>query len=354
MSTNSTSKQDYHVTSLGSFERLNTTNYIVWRINAKTMLDTMNAWEIVTGEEKMPTETSPAHSTRAKSGEADASNLQHAIDSFNERRKAAVALIRYSVITTIQRQLLLLQDPAEMWTMLNNQFNNTYSQTQRSLHASNLHTVRPHPSEKIGSFCECLQQYRDPIEGTKEEISDNATIHHLRNFAGIRFSEATHVLRKQLNNGTLTLQETINELCEYERNKLTHEINDPSNNTSGALLYSHSSGKKLLCQYCKKKGHHISDCRKKKAQESQKKSPSNPTHTRKDTGQSAGKKRSWDNFECWHCCETGHLEKDCTLKKRSDELKAVRNQKHFDKKGSAMVANGDNTEQSLILRSDLD
>jgi len=52
MSTNSTSKHDYHVTSLGSFEHLNTTNYIEWRINAKTMLDTMNTWEIVTGEEK--------------------------------------------------------------------------------------------------------------------------------------------------------------------------------------------------------------------------------------------------------------------------------------------------------------
>jgi len=202
MSTNSTSKHDYHVTSLGSFERLNTTNYIEWRINAKTMLDTMNAWEIVRGEEKMPTETSPAHSTRAKSGVTDASNLQRAIDSFNERRKSAVVLIRYSVNTTIQRQLLRLQDPAEMWTMLSNQFNKTYSQTQRSFHASNLHTVRPHPGEKIGSFCERLQQYRDPVEGTNEEISDNATIHHLLNFAGIRFSEATHVLRKQLNKRT--------------------------------------------------------------------------------------------------------------------------------------------------------
>ena len=110
MSTVSTSKHDYHVTSLGSFERLNSTNYIEWRINAKTMLDTMNAWEIVTGEEKMPTETPPAHSKRAKSGETDASNLQRAIDSFNERRKSAIALIRYSVSTTIQRQLLRLQE----------------------------------------------------------------------------------------------------------------------------------------------------------------------------------------------------------------------------------------------------
>jgi hypothetical protein len=57
-STDSTSKQDYHITSLGSFERLNSTNYIQWRINARTMLATMKAWEIVTGEEKIPTEAS--------------------------------------------------------------------------------------------------------------------------------------------------------------------------------------------------------------------------------------------------------------------------------------------------------
>ena len=212
--------------------------------------------------------------------------------------------------------------------MLSNQFNKTYSQTQCSIHASNLYTVRPHPGEKIGPFCERLQQYRDPVEGTKEEISDNVMIHYLLNFAGVRFSEATHMLRKELNKGTLTLQETIDELCEYERNKLSHEINGPNNNTSGALLYPHGGGKNLFCQYCKKKGHHISDC--------------------------PGKKRSRNNTECWHCWETGHMEKDCPLKKTTDEFKATRNQKRFGKKGRAMVANGDNTEQSLVLRSDLD
>jgi len=48
------------------------------------------------------------------------------------------------------------------------------------------------------------------------------------------------------------------------------------------------------------------------------------------------------------------MEKVCTLKKRSDELKAAWNQKRFDKNGSAMVSNGDNTEQSLVLWLDLD
>ena len=134
--------------------------------------------------------------------------LQQAIDSIIERRKSAEALIRYSVNSTIQKQLLCLRDPAEMWTMLSNQFNKTYSQMQRSIHASNLYTVRPHPGEKIELFCERLQQYRDPVEGTKEEISDNVMIHYLLNFTGVQFSEATHMPRKELNKETLTLQGT--------------------------------------------------------------------------------------------------------------------------------------------------
>jgi len=67
----------------------------------KTILDTMNAWEIITAEEKIPTKTSLTYSTRVKSGETNTFNLECAISSFNEQRKVAVALICYSVITTI-------------------------------------------------------------------------------------------------------------------------------------------------------------------------------------------------------------------------------------------------------------
>jgi len=56
-STDSTKKHNYHVTSLESFEHLNTMNDIEWRIKRKTILDTMNAWETVTGEEKIPHQT---------------------------------------------------------------------------------------------------------------------------------------------------------------------------------------------------------------------------------------------------------------------------------------------------------
>ena len=267
--------------------------------------------------------------------------------------RQAETLLRFSVNNTIQKQLRHMEDPAKMWITLGNQFNRTYSETQRSIHTSNLFTVKPRPGERISTYCERLLQYRDPVDGTDEEILDSVLLQHLFNNAGPMFTHTTHELRKRKK--TISVQDAIDELCEFERNHLANnQIGDPGNNTAGTLLYSHGGGKKLFCKYCKKKGHHISDRRKKKAQESQKKSSGNPSHARKDTGQTAGKKRPRDNIECWHCCETGHMEKDCTLKKRSDELKAARNQKRFGKKESAMVANGDNTEQSLVLRSDLD
>jgi uncharacterized FlaG/YvyC family protein len=63
----------------------------------KTILKTMKAQEIVTGEEKKSTATPPAHSTRARSGEADNANLQLAIESFKKRRNEAEVLLRFSV-----------------------------------------------------------------------------------------------------------------------------------------------------------------------------------------------------------------------------------------------------------------
>jgi len=75
-STDSIQKKDLYKCNEGSFERLNLTNYIEWKTNVKSMLKMMEAWEIVIGEEKMPTATPPAHSTRVRSNETENFNLQ--------------------------------------------------------------------------------------------------------------------------------------------------------------------------------------------------------------------------------------------------------------------------------------
>jgi len=353
MSSTDTVKKDLHKTKWGNIEHLNLINYIDWKMNVTSILKSMKVWEIVTGEEMEPTETPLTHSTRVRSGEVDNANLQCAIENFKERRNDAETLLRFSVNNTIQKQLRCIEDPAKMWITLGNQFNRTYSENQCSIHASNLFTVKPRPGEHISTYCKCLLQYRDPVDGSDEEISDSVLLQHLFNNAGPMFTHTTHEVWKRKK--TISAQDAIDELCEFERNHLANnQIGDSGNNTARTLLYSNGGRKSPFCKYCKKQGHHISDCHKKKAQEPQKKSSGNPSHARKDTGQTAGKKRSRDNIECWHCCETGHTEKDCTLKKRSDELEAAQNQKRFGKKGSVMVANGDNTEQSLVLRSNLD
>jgi hypothetical protein len=166
MSSTETIKKDFHKTKWGTIECLNLTNYIDWKMNIKSILKSMKAWEIVTGEEKEPIETPPAHSTRARSGEADNANLQRAIESFRDRRNAAETLLRFSVNNTVQKQLRRMEDPAKMWVTLGNQFNRTYSQTQRSIHASNLHTVKLHSGECLSKYCQLLLQYHDSVDGT--------------------------------------------------------------------------------------------------------------------------------------------------------------------------------------------
>jgi len=184
-------------------------------MNVKSILKSMKAWEIVTSEEKEPTETHPAHSTRARSGEVDNANLQRVIETFKERRNAAKTLLRFSVNGMIQKQLRRMEDPAEMWITLGNQFNRTYSETERSIHASNLYTVKPRPGERISTYCERQLQYRDPVDGTNEAISDSVLLQHLFNNAGPTFTHTTHELRKRKN--TISVQDAIDELSEFEK-----------------------------------------------------------------------------------------------------------------------------------------
>jgi hypothetical protein len=347
MSSTENIKKDFHKTKWGTIECLNLTNYIDWKMNIKSILKSMKAWEIVTGEEKEPIETPPAHSTRARSGEADNANLQRAIESFRDRRNAAETLLRFSVNNTVQKQLRRMEDPAKMWVTLGNQFNRTYSQTQRSIHASNLHTVKPHSGERISTYCERLLQYRDPVDGTDEAISDSVLLQHLFNNAGPIFAQTTHNLRKKKN--SISVPDAIDELYEFERNYLANsQINDPGNNTAGTLLYSKVEEKNLVCKYCKMKGHHINDCRKKKNAQK----PSGKfRNEKKDNQQTSGRKRSRDDIECWHCWQTGHTERNCPIKKKTEDFKATRNQKQFSNKGRALAADGDEKE---VLRSNLD
>ena len=103
MSATDTIKKDVHRTNWGSIKRLNLTNYIDWKMNVKSILKSMRAWEIVTGEEKEPTKT-PSTLT----------NLEVAIESFKQRKNDAETLLHFSVNSTIQKQLRYMEDPAEM------------------------------------------------------------------------------------------------------------------------------------------------------------------------------------------------------------------------------------------------
>lgn len=172
------------------------------------------------------------------------------------------------------------------------QFNHTYSQIQRSIHVSSFYTIRPRPGERVGAYCECLQQYRDPVAGTNEAISDTVLLHLLN----------TRHHRRALRRERCLLA--------------NHQVGDP-NNTSRSLLRSNGGPKKLFCKHCKKKGHLVATCSKKQGKGSGKSS---------GTEQSAGKKHPRDDAECQHCWETGHMENNCPLRERTDraEIKTLR------------------------------
>jgi len=91
MSATDTIKKDIHRTNWGSIERLNITNYIDWKMNVKSILNSMRAWEIITGEEKELTEIPPT-----------LANLELAIESFKQRKNDTVTLLRSCINSTTQ------------------------------------------------------------------------------------------------------------------------------------------------------------------------------------------------------------------------------------------------------------
>ena len=213
----SNDKKEFYKANHGTFEKLNKLNYIDWRANVTAILKSLKAFKIVNGEEQPPIAGRPA-----------------VLADYEARRAEAETLIRFSVSEKIRQRITRLDDPAEMWTILKTEFDSSSSKASRAKRAGELYLVRPNNNEKISDYCERLIQYRQPLDGTDEEIPDKALITHI--FASIpkSFNVIVHFLRK-LPPAELTLQHAVDELAEFERT-----LEDDSTNIGDRNLASTS------------------------------------------------------------------------------------------------------------------
>ena len=113
-----------------TFPRLNSNNYSTWSKNCKHLLQAIDVWSIVSGEELPPPNPGPA---------GNLANVQRAYEEklkdYNKRYHRATNIIYNSISANSRPYIDTTEDPSEMWTILR-QPNETHCRSpyRRSLH----------------------------------------------------------------------------------------------------------------------------------------------------------------------------------------------------------------------------
>jgi hypothetical protein len=313
----------------------------------ETILDSMNAMDIVSGVELMP----PAGQTLI------ARNL---LADFKQRAASARSAIRFSCSESIHSYLDGLRDPKVMWDTLKDRFDTTSTYIGRAAISLKFQTARPAPSETIMQYLNRLQSFRYQLSNSPQAISDEMFKNHVYTTVPATYKNTVEILQRS--RVVATVEEVITALRECEETQIATQeaavqhISDPSTAaTSGSALYTtgtqrgggsrggrgRSSGrgrghgrgrgkinredKSWNCINCQMDNHTTDECRRSQAGTKRK-------HSEVDQDDS--------NIKCFHCGRKGHRVKDCHTKKQGEEAKANYNSERKKGRASAKLADG--------------
>jgi len=331
---------NFYKSNYGSFEKLNKLNYLSWKEDVLSVLDSLKASKIVTGEEQEP----PIGNTAA---------MRAATADYEARSAQARTTIRFSIHEEIRERLSGLSDPAEMWEILK-EFDSSATETRRTKLAIEFHGLKPENDEKISAYCARLIRYRKPLQGTDEEITDRALLNHIFTTVPASYRTIVHSL-KRLPREEATVERVVEELTDYEQLVSPNDTVGDSNtaSTSGTALYAQGGkggkggksrkGRKVekggkgdgngqvnqhgrriySCTNCQMNNHTTENCRRNGNLSFQK----GRKHARSDS------------IVCYYCLGTGHTKYECDLRKRAGEFQKRR------ENGRALLAN---QEQALM------
>ena len=150
----------------GTFDKLTKLNYISWKSNVTTVLQSLRSFRIVLGEELEPAPGVTAISRAAH-------------DLYLTKFAQARTILRFSCGEEIRESVENIDDPAEIWRVLREEFDSAASQIGRNSLSRNFHILAPAPKETIQDYCKRLIRYRHPLQGSNEQISDQVVINHI-------------------------------------------------------------------------------------------------------------------------------------------------------------------------------
>jgi len=163
---NDQSSKTYYTSKFGSIKKLSNTNYAIWKGDVTVILQAMGAYAIVNGEEDEP---AAGNTAAARTATAD----------YQKRRAYAISAIRFSCTDEAAIYVNGLSDPSEMWQILKERLDLTTSYIGRTAIVAQFQNARPITGESISVYVARLQAFQLQLQGSTEEITEQALRTHV-------------------------------------------------------------------------------------------------------------------------------------------------------------------------------
>jgi hypothetical protein len=313
------SKKDIFKHVKGCFDRLTNKNYPAWAENMRFLLQSIDGWNIVIGEEDEPDKpAADADRDTKRDYKADCK------DYWSRYREAAGAIFN-ACSEEVRVFLKGMQDPEHMWDTLVEKMDNSSTATGRQQVCREFLASRPVPGAPIGDYFARLSELRNQLAGTDEEISESMYKSHLLNTLPKVF-EMT--VKFQQNLPDATVDDVINALLEDERNRMMRTQMDAAAEalTSNATAVTKKPRGKKRCDFCNTNTHSTDRCWSKNSKKGKKQKNSNGKRDKSDSEDDDD-----DSDFCFHCGEPGHRSPQCPVKKKAADARQKKKKGADDK-----------------------
>jgi len=142
-----------------------------------------DAYEIMTREEPEPQGTTREGRTELR--------------SWRKRRFNAQSIICMGCSDQIFLHIKHNIDPAEMWDILHDQFDNMLFKLSRMQILRKFHACHPANDEKMTTYFTRLIDYRNQLSGSAEEISEDSFVTHLLTHIPKEFATTINIFERQ-------------------------------------------------------------------------------------------------------------------------------------------------------------
>lgn len=241
-------------------------NYTIWSQEMSSFLKGRKLWRIITGDISKPT----------KQTNEDDGKFWERLEDWDSKNHQILTWIRNTTIQSIKFQFARFETAKEVWDLLAKRYSTTDIVHQYRLHEK-LHNMKQLPGQPINEFLSEMQAIWDQLgmaeptwENTKDaenylKYRDNMRVLH---FLMALTPEYEPVRGSILHRGSLpSLESTVSELLSEETRLsiLKSPPINPTVDTSAILAVASKPSKSdKYCNYCRRTGHVISECRKLK------------------------------------------------------------------------------------------